>query len=660
MVEPTSSIVGFVIFLILLIISLTSFGYIIYRRLQVILNSQPQNRFDQLGKRLTVLLSIGFGQKRILSRSFWFAGILHVLIFWGFIVVAFNTITMIGNGFKPGFVLPGFDLSHRFGQIYAQVKDIFEVLVLLSVGVALFRRLIKVPRRLTFSWEANLILGLIAILMVTELLMSGCQVRVNPAVFSTMVARQIAAILPQNTPLSAIFQASWWLHLVTLLFFLPYLPLSKHFHIITALPNVFFRRLDRGSLRFIDLGNSDHYGVACPEHFTWKDWLDVFSCTECGRCQMVCPAYLSGKPLSPKEFNLTLRQYINVVQPVFQLRKAQSDENRAVLAGEVIEAETIWACNMCRACEETCPLTIEFIDRFVELRRHLVLEKSQFPPELTQTFRNLEVYGNPWGSNPDARLRWAENLNVPILSDLKAPVDYLFWVGCAGAFDSEAQKTTQAMVKILQSAGISFAILGSEEVCTGDLARRLGNEYLFQTLAQQNIATFERYGIRRIITQCAHCFNTLKNEYSQLGTTLEVISHVDFIAQLLQNGKLKITKPLSGKLTVHDSCYLGRYNGQYAAPRTILRALETEFVELPHRGKNAFCCGAGGGHMWLEERPEERVNRLRVAEINALAPDVVATICPFCTIMLQDGLKENPTNHATHCADVAVLVAESI
>jgi len=667
MLKPIDSTIESLIFLMMLTGSVGWFGWLIYRRIAVITAGQPQNRFDRIGHRIAAFFSLGLGQQKIRDRRFRSAGFMHAFIFWGFLVVSINTIQMIAQGFNSDFVLPGLRTGQMSGRMYFWLKDIFEILVLLSVFYALVRRLIIRPKRLTLSGSANLILLMIGILMITDLFLSGLEVALGLARVHTVIGTLFAGLFSKTgtTFIAWFFQINWWLHLTTLLFFLPYLPLSKHFHIVTSLPAVFFKRLDSGALRFLDVESGEHFGAARIEQLGWKDLLDIYSCTECGRCQTVCPAYESGKLLSPKEFNIALRHHLKKYsgQIIAEKRpKGSADSTKIIgrenMVGASIADETLWACNMCRACEEACPLSIEFIDRIAEMRRHLVLEESRFPESAVLAFRNLENQGNPWGAAD--REKWTEGLTIPRVEQKagSAGFEYLFWIGCAGAFDEHGQKTSRAMVKLLNAAGVSYAILGNAETCTGDAARRLGNEYLFQTLARQNIETFGKYGVKKIITQCAHCYNTLKNEYPQLGGNYQVVSHVEFIAALLAKKRLEITRPLEGKLTFHDACYLGRHNGIYTAPRQIIKALHVDFREAPRHGENAFCCGAGGGRMWLEESPDQRVNSVRVQELAGLKPQIIATACPFCTTMLSDGLKDK--NFNIPCTDLAVLVADHL
>lgn len=664
---PVSTTSVFVIFIVLLIGSIGLFLYLLARRIKLILSGTYQNRFDQIGKRIKFFFTRGIGQTKILDRRYLNAGIMHALIFWGFIVVSINTITIVGTGFNPDFCIPGFGVGQVFGQFYVYLKDIFEVLVLAMVIYALYRRLIIKPKRLTLSWEANFILILIGILMVTDMGMSGCECALSVNEFNLPLGNIVASIIPEGAlpNLKLFYLTNWWFHYITLLVFLPFLPLSKHFHIVTSLPTVFFKRLDTGYLRHLDIEQSKNFGVSEIEQFSWKDLLDIFSCTECGRCQEVCPAFEAGKPLSPKELNIDMRRHLKEKES-YILHKGKKEWRGDNLIGEVVKEETIWSCNMCKACEEACPMSIEFIDRIADMRRHLVLEERRYPDEMTRIFRNLESYGNPWGIGFAEREKWMSGIDVRKIQDVKDDFEYLLWIGCAGAFDELAIQTSKAMIEILNTAGVKYTVLGNLETCTGDPARCLGNEYLFQSLALQNIDVFQKYHVKKIITLCPHCYNTLKHEYPQLGGNYEVYHYTEFLVSLLDTGRLKLIRQgelnSSGgeRITYHDSCYLGRHNGIYEAPRQLLKDMGYELIEMKRNRNNSFCCGAGGGRMWLEEKPSEKVNLHRIAEIETLHPTVVATSCPFCMTMISDGIKQSSVIQNTKCSDIAVLIANSM
>jgi Fe-S oxidoreductase len=663
-VRPTDSPLAFAIFVLSLLVSIGAFGYLMEARLALLAAARPSGRLDRWGERLRGLLTFFLGQKRILARGYRGAGLMHALIFWGFLAVALNSIHFVGRGFSEGFHVWGFGPGSPLGAAYAAFRDLFEVAVLGAVALAAWRRVVTRPGRLTLSWDAGAILGLIAALMATDLVLAGIETSVTGTAAGVRSPAGVA-LAPLFAPLAprtaaGLHAASWWLHLASLLFFLAYLPVSKHFHVVTSAAAVLFRRLDRGSLPAMDLENSERFGVTTYTDLGWKDLLDVYSCTECGRCQEACPAHATGKPLSPKRINEDMRHGLFASLSMLLGRaEAPAGWDPPVLPGATIHEDALWACTTCRACEEACPLFIEFIDRIVGMRRKLVLEDGSFPTELTPAFKNLEKAGNPWGLDPATRADWAEGLDIPVMADGPGDVDYLFWVGCAGAFDDRNKKIVRATAELLKAAGVRFAILGVEETCTGDPARRAGNEYLYQTLATQNVETLNRYGVRKIVTACPHCFNTLRNEYPQLGGQYEVTHHAELLARLADAGRLplKTTATALADATFHDSCYLGRHNEMYEAPRRALSAVPgLKLVEMPRNRENGFCCGAGGARMFMEERIGTKVNLDRVEEAAGTGAGVVAVACPFCMTMMSDGIAETGRQDGIEVLDVAQVL----
>ncbi len=666
--HPTNGMVAYVSYVVFFVIMMALFVYLMYRRIAVILKGQPKNRFDQIGKRIVSLIEVVLGQTRILNRNFLGAGFLHAFIFWGFVVLLINSTNVLIGGFFHNFHFPFLGRGSSALTVYNNMRDIFELIVAVMVVVAFFRRMVLKPKRLTINWEGYLILLFILLIMLSDFVMNGAEKVLHPAGLSN------ASLM--NFWMGSVFQSwhmtaqtaqillniGWWTHAAVLLIFLNFLPLSKHFHVITAPFNVFFRRLDPEPMPTIDIENAEHYGASKIHHFAWKDILDVYTCTECGRCQSVCPAFNTGKLLSPKKINEDMRHYINEnINLIISHSGEELDELEAAhdpLVGNVISEEVLWACTTCRACENACPLTIEFIDRIVDMRRHLVLEESRFPKELQIAFNGMERNGNPWNMNED-RLQWAkEDSSLQVKTVEENPdFDILYWVGCAGAFDQSGQNIARAFTKILNHAGVNFAVLGNKESCTGDSARRAGNEYLFSMMAEGNIETLNQAGVKKIVTTCPHCLHTLKNEYPQFGGDYEVIHHTQFIDQLMQEGKLKLD---SGKknqrLTFHDPCYLGRHNHIYDAPRDDVKRLGFDFVELENSHQSSFCCGAGGAQMWKEEETgEEAVRRKRFAEVQQSGAEMLGTACPFCLTMMHDAANELESDVAVK--DIAEIVA---
>ena len=616
-------------------------------------------RLDRPADRLIGLIPLAFGQKRLLFRD-GRSGLMHAFIFWGFLVVSLGTLELFGKGLIPGFSLPLMDGLP--GAIYLFTKDIFELLVLIGVAALLFRRIALRPKRLTLSLEADLILIAIALLMITDFLMGGAETATawRADIAATPICALSGALLASSgfssDALGAIYTASYFAHTGGILLFLNYLPYGKHFHIITAIPNVFLRRMTpAGALSKLDLEDESAttFGTGEISELGWKQMLDLMSCTECGRCMQECPATAAGKKLNPKELTIAMRDRL------YARSRERSDET-AIVPG-VVDPEALWDCTTCRACEEACPVFIEYVDRIVEMRRNLVLMRGEMPAEAQTALRNIESNSNPWGLGYAGRGDWAKGLGIPTLAENRG-VEYLFFVGCAGSYDERAKRTSRALVKCLQTAGVSFGILGAEEKCTGDSARRIGNEYLFQQLARENIATFDRYGVKKIITACPHCFNTLKNEFPQFGGRYDVFHHSEILSDLIASGKLEARKDCGHqRIAFHDSCYLGRYNGIYDAPRRALEGLVgLEIAEARLSKDRASCCGAGGGRMWMEDKSGSRINHARLAEIkNDTGAGTIAAACPFCTTMLSDAIGETGAQ-GMEVKDIAELVAERI
>jgi len=635
-------------------------AYFLFRLLRV---ARPALCWDRIGERLRAVLVFVLGQKRLITGDLW-PGLMHATIFWGFIVLTVGTIEFFGKGFTESFSLPL--VSGR--PYFLVMQDLLSLGVIVAVGYALFRRLVTKPARLTLSAGGVVILLLIFGLMATDLLADGARMRLDPspadrwAFAGSAAARLYAGLSPGLVQQS--YAAFWWTHSLILLGFLAWLPYSKHLHIMAAPLNVFFRPLTpKGEFPSLDLEESETFGVGRINDFTWKDLFDLYNCTECGRCTAGCPANISGKELDPKMLILHLQEHLLATAP--GLLAAGGTGRAAVgeakeMVGGVIHDNVLWACTTCRYCVEACPVFIEHVPKIIDMRRFLVLNESRFPKELGPTFRNLENNGNPWQLSSRARAEWAQDLGVRLMADARQ-ADYLYWVGCYGSFDERNRKVARSVVKILKAAGVDFAILGNEEKCTGEPARRVGHEYLFQTLAQENISTLGRYQVRQIVTACPHCFNTLGNEYPRFGGRFRVIHHTQLIDELIGSGRLRVARTGGERATYHDPCYLGRYNDVYDPPRNVIRAVSGgELVEMHQHREKCFCCGGGGGRAWLEEHEGRRVNQIRVEQAMEVDPGLLASACPFCLTMFEDGVRGKGVADRIKTQDIAELVAEAI
>ena len=634
-----------IVFLVLFVAVLAAFGLIVRLLYRMLRAAKPENRFNRWGDRIkTVLVYVG-AQARVLAKP---SGAGHFLIFWGFIFLTIGTLDhMLGQ------VIPGFGLERivgrRLGSAFIFLQDVFGLLVIGALAVAAVRRFILKPERLRIDdpaapRQAGLILALIFMLILFMYGMKGTEIlegsarltRANaPVSFS---AAEMMRGWGMNLPLAnGIF--SWGHHLV-IFFFLLFIPFSKHVHILGAIPNVFFRNLDRAGalsrMNFED-DSAEKFGVSELGDFTWKQVMDLYACTECGRCQVACPAHVTQKPLSP--FRVVHRLRAQLMRDKGGLfAKGAGVLKRTPVIPENVSEDEIWACTTCGACMQECPTFIEHVQKIVDLRRFLVLTESRFPAEAQPVFKNMEVNYNPWAIGYSSRADWAAGLGVPLASE-KRSFDVLFWVGCSGSFDQRAQKVSRAVVRLMQMAGVDFAMLGAEERCCGETARRMGNEYLAQTLIQANIETLRKYKFNTIVTACPHGLNSFLVEYPQFGLSVPAAHTSEFLLGLLSGGKLKARR--IGKLrgAYHDSCYLGRYNGVMREPRSLLSRAAKRVVEFPRRGKSSFCCGAGGGRMWMEETIGSRINEDRARELLGLGVDHVFTGCPFCLTMFEDALK---------------------
>ncbi len=666
----------------MLVVGLAFFAFTMTRRLAPLAALRPDVRWDRAGERVRTLLAFGFGQRRLPDQGERLPGALHVLIFVAFIVLALRTITMFGMGFSGGFHLPLLGEDAPLGRAYLFLKDLVVLGALVGVAGFLWRRLVTKPDRVTLSTEGVVILLFIAGLMLTDMAFDGATILAAgsgaaPTFDVAAPSGALGALALHATGLApaavaAIGAISFFLHLALVLVFLNVLPYGKHFHIITALPNVFFARLPpAAALRKLDLEAEDaSFGTATVKDLSWKEAWDVYSCTECGRCQTHCPTYVTGKPLTHKEVNRAIRHHLGeqaTTLTALARAKDAATKEAAIAALPPITAavppETFWACTTCGWCETACPVLIENVPRLIDMRRHQVLVESSFPDEASRVFKGIETQGNPWGIGSNRRAEWCADLDVPRASSGE-PFEWLFFVGCAGAFDDRQKKVSRAIVRILREAKVSFAILGEEETCTGDAARRLGNEYLFQMQAQANVETLNGHGVKKILVQCPHCLNTLANELPQFGGKYEVVHHAELFARLVAQGRLAPGAAEGlGAVTLHDPCYLARWNGITEAPREAIAAAGVRVTEMPRNRKQGFCCGAGGGRFWLEEKLGTRVNRNRVDEAAATlgkSGGTVATGCPFCLTMMKDGVADAGLEETIRVLDVAEIVAAGL
>ncbi|HEY9287561.1 MAG TPA: (Fe-S)-binding protein [Candidatus Dormibacteraeota bacterium] len=636
------------------------------RKLYRILRLGPnESRIDNIPERIRGVLSYVGAHTRMFRNAY--SGILHLFIFYGFVVLLTAILQAFGEG-----IFPGFSLALIGGTTWiAFLQDLFGVLVLVGVVMALINRLIIRPRQFHESNEVDalIILGLIAVIMIGMLGQNAAHVAQgnDPSApwrpVSSAIARLFGSFGWQGSHAIVPHEVFYWMHILAVLTFLVYIPSSKHLHIIVAIPNVFFRKLPPkigAQLPSIDLEHAEHYGVNQVTQWSWKNLLDLYSCTECGRCQEQCPAFLTGKPLNPKMIIVDARENLYKTvrdAPAEQRRDAPQPQK---LIGEAIKEDEIWACVTCGACQQECPVLIEHVPKIVDMRRSLVLEESRFPKEAEGALRSIETQGNPYGLPRAQRMDWANGLDVKTVAE-KPEAEYLYFVGCAASYDEANRAVARAFVGLLQKAGVDFAILGREETCNGDPARRVGNEYLYQLQAQQNVETMNGAGVKKVIATCPHCFNTIKNEYPQFGGRYEVVHHTELLAELIRDGKLKPEKAVEGKFTYHDSCYLGRWNNIYDPPREVVESIPgAELVEIERHHKRGFCCGAGGGRMWMEEKIGKRINHERVDQTLRTEAPHVATACPFCLTMFRDGISAKGAEDRLQVRDLAQYLAESV
>ena len=667
-----------VLLFVLTAVALAVFAYGVYRRWQMWKAiGKPELRCDNLEQRLKRLLTDGFFQIKTFRELY--PGIMHGLIFFGFFVLIFGAFFDA----TEYHIAEPLGIAFLRGKVYlffSFVMELFGLAVLLGVLMALYRRYVARPDGLGYQGKPDntpddaIVLLLIGAIIITGFIIEALRIHVNRPPWEVwsfggwLLAGAFAGLDPERA--KTLHQITWWGHTFLALGFIAYIPYSRLLHIITTPANQFFASLKpAGYLEPIrDFETAESFGVGKLEELTWKQIFDADACTRCGRCQDGCPAYLSGKPLSPKKFIQDLKTYWQAKAALAAAAGKTAAEGAAteaagedkVLPGEVIDLHELWACTNCMYCMEHCPALIEHVPKIIGLRQYKVLTEADFAPELQLTCRNMENNSNPWGVGAHQRADWAKEIGVKTLAE-DPGVEYLFYVGCSGSFDERAKKVSVALARILREAGVSFGILGTEEGCCGDSAMRCGNEYLYQAMAQANIETMNGYGVKKIIAACPHGYNALKKEYPHFGGNFEVYHHTEIIADLIKKGKITLKKPVAGLFTYHDSCFLGRYNGIYDAPRAILNAVPgIKLVEMERNRDKAFCCGAGGARMWMEEDLGERINDMRTDQAIAAGANCVVVACPFCLTMMTDGIKDRQKEESMASLDIAEIVWKSM
>lgn len=649
---------GLIIFMVVTFVSLQLFGLAVWKRYSALKIGRQDDTFGDHALRCKSLLVNVLGQRKVLWETY--PGIMHLFIFWGFIVLAPGEIQFFGEGLAHGFSLPLLGKNPYFYLL----QDIFCVLVLIGLMMAFYRRYIVKPDRLDLDKESLLIISLIAMVVITLLLGGGARAAITPEGYLKMapVVWPIGRMMAENINSAAInniYYFFWWVHVLTILTFLVFIPRSKHLHLIAAPFNIYFRSLAPlgASIKPIDFTNPDMdtLGASKIEDFSRKQLLDLYSCTKCGRCQDNCPAYLSNKPLSSKVFINKLKDHFIEKGDLLLKFRPNTSGNEAIpensagednaamllnkqLVGDVVDRGEIWSCTTCGACQYLCPVFVEHLPKRIELRRFEVMEKAEYPVGLQEAVRCLESRGHPYRGTKMARSDWYKDLDVPELGK-QGSVDVLYWVGCTTALDERIMKIARAVVGLMQEAGVNFGLLGNDEPCCGDPARRIGNEYLYDITAKNNIELLNDYGIKTIVVNCPHCYNTFKNEYPRFGAKFTVLHHSSFLMQLLRQGRLSLGQVNSKVVTYHDPCYLGRYNDEFDTPRDLIKCMpDIRLVEMERTGKRSFCCGGGGGGAWLEEEGS-RINHLRASQVRDTGAEVLCTACPFCMTMMEDGIK---------------------
>jgi Fe-S oxidoreductase len=634
------------------VVALAIFAYGLWQRVRLWRAGTAEQRFDRAAERVRLVAKHALGQARVLSQAY--PGVMHATVFWGFLALFMGTVLAT---IDYDITLPLLDLKILQGPFYLfyeTVLDLFGLFFVIGLGMAVWRRFVVRPHRVDPTARFAWVLALLFVINLTGFVMEAARLAaVRPAwgpwspVGWALGQAMLAAGMSEGA-LRATHLSVWVFHAIIALGFIAVIPYSYFVHLITTPLNIFFAKLTpRGEIGKIEnIEEAESLGVSKLEEFSWKRRLDFDACVECGRCQAVCPAYLAGTALSPKRIIVKLKRHMHGELP-------------GPIHGTLIAADELWSCTTCMACVQECPAFIDIVDTIIDLRRYLTLSEGALPSTAPQSLQNIQRAGNPWGLPAAERLAWAEGLDVPLMEPGRE-VEYLYWVGCSASYDKRNQAIARAVVKILKAAGVSFGVM-AEERCHGEVARRLGEEYLYQTVQQENVETIGQYRFRKVLAHCPHCFNTIKNEFPQFGGTYEVVHHSVLIRDLIAAGRITPKKRLDATLTFHDSCYIGRYNGITEAPREVARSVPgLRLVEMPRNRLRGLCCGGGGGHMWMEVPSEKRVNIIRVEEALSTNASMVGTACPFCLAMVDLGRKVKEAEERLAVKDVAELVAESL
>ncbi len=690
-----------IIFCFSLLLTLAVFGFTVARYIRLFRLTRKGYPVKNFGRRTGMMLKVAFGQTRIMRRPL--TGLLHALVFWGFCMILIGSVEMTIDGIFGSH--KAFRAAGLLYDIIMAAGDVFALLVLIAVIVFLIRRVFLHVRRFSgiemkriSHTDAIISLMMILILMITLLGMNAFYIKSALLSSSTVyglypvsefIANHIGATQPVSTGLQ---EACWWSHILLIFIFANYLPYSKHFHVFMSIPNVFLSRIEPlGKLKIMENITKEvrimlnpetayaalavdtaadtpvRFGVLDVEDVTWKSYFDSLSCTECGRCTASCPANITGKKLSPRKIMMDLRARMKEKGPGLAREGKEFNDNKT-FSGDYISREELWACTMCNSCAQECPVNIDHPSLIADMRRYLVMEKSAAPAGLNAIFANIENNGAPWQFSREDRLKWTEGLgfSIPVLTDAVAAgtqPEFLFWVGSAGAFDDRYKNVSRAMAKIFDHFKVSYAVLGTEETSTADAARRAGNEMLYQMQALMIIDMLNRYNVRKIITCDPHAFNTFKNEYPDLGGRYEIIHHTQFLEKLMKNHNVKADETrLAGRaITYHDPCYLGRANREYEAPRRILKNISAKISEMPRNRSFALCCGAGGGQMFKEaEKGNKEVFLERTEEALETGAEIIVTACPYCMVMITDGLKYKNSDDTVRNFDIAELVCMAL